>query len=68
VKVPSCRISDSLLAGDHTVPANAVVLEQKVCEGCGFDFLRLTGSQDKRCRRCHASPFLAEPTKPFLIH
>jgi hypothetical protein len=64
---PSDGIRDALAMADHCVPANAIVCDNKICQACGQNFLRVRGSEDRYCRRCHAKPTLVAP-RATTIH
>jgi hypothetical protein len=36
------------------VPPGAKIVDIKLCETCGFAFVR--ANQDRNCRRCHSRP------------
>ena len=54
----SLTINRYLGAGQEALPPSAVVLTLKICESCGYLFLR--PNHDRYCFACHASP---EPLK-----
>ncbi|MDP9267277.1 MAG: hypothetical protein M3P27_03000 [Acidobacteriota bacterium] len=62
-------VQDALSASDHRVPSSGQVLDNKICQGCGYDFRRPRGSTDKYCRSCHSKPMFEEKNSGmFLIH